>query len=117
VGPPLRLSTRKGGGFYGYKIHAAVCAVTGLPLASQVETAARNESLYVAPLLDAVRARGFTPETVSMDKGYDNDRVYDECDDAAVPQSFRSAGARRSGRFASFAAPTDGARSTAAAQP
>jgi hypothetical protein len=34
-----------------------VCAVTGLPLAWQVETARRNESLYAAPLLDAVRAR------------------------------------------------------------
>ena len=27
------VSTRKGGGFYGYRLHAAVCAVTGLPLA------------------------------------------------------------------------------------
>jgi hypothetical protein len=33
------VSTRKGGGFYGYRIHAAVCAATGLPLAWQVETA------------------------------------------------------------------------------
>ena len=73
------VSTRKGGGFYGYKIHAAVCAVTGLPLAWRVETGRRNESLYVAPLLDAVAARGFTAETVAMDRGYDNNRVYDEC--------------------------------------
>ena len=33
------VSTRKGGGFYGYRIHAAVCTTTGLPLAWQVETA------------------------------------------------------------------------------
>lgn len=33
------ISTRKGGGFYGYKVHAAVCAITGLPLAWTVETA------------------------------------------------------------------------------
>jgi len=32
------VSTRKGGGFYGYKVHAAVCAITGLPLAWTVET-------------------------------------------------------------------------------
>jgi len=38
-----------------------------------------DESNYVAPLLDAVRARGFSPETVAMDMGYDNNRVYDEC--------------------------------------
>jgi IS5 family transposase len=72
------VSTRKGGGFYGYKIHAAVCARTGLPLAWRVETARRHESLYVAPLLDAVRARGYRPETCAMDKGYDNNRVMDE---------------------------------------
>jgi hypothetical protein len=73
------VSTRKGGGFYGYKIHAAVCAVTGLPLAWHIETARRNESLYVAPLLDAVRARGFRPTSVAMDGGYDHARVYAEC--------------------------------------
>jgi len=78
------VSTRKGGGFYGYKIHAAVCAVTGLPLAWQVETARRNESLYAAPLLDAVRARGFQPETVTMDRGYDHNRVYDECHERGI---------------------------------
>jgi IS5 family transposase len=72
------VSTRKGGGFYGYKLHLAVCTRTGLPLAWQVETARRNESLYVAPLLDALHARGFKPETCAMDKGYDNNRVMDE---------------------------------------
>src|SRR6266545_7811939 len=72
------VSTRKGGGFYGYKLQLAVCSQTGLPLAWQVETARRNESLYVAPLLDALRARGFRPETCAMDKGYDNNRVMDE---------------------------------------
>jgi hypothetical protein len=70
------VSTRKGGGYYGYKIHAAVCAKTGLPLAWQIETARRQESNFVAPLLDAIHARGFQPETVAADKGYDNTRVY-----------------------------------------
>jgi hypothetical protein len=74
------ISTRKGGGFYGYKLHAAVCTRTGLPLAWRVETARRNDSLYVAPLLDALHARGFRPETVAMDKGYDVGRVYAECE-------------------------------------
>jgi len=72
------VSTRKGGGFYGYKLQLAACTRTGLPLAWRVETARRHESLYVAPLLDAVRARGFQPETCAMDKGYDNRRVMDE---------------------------------------
>jgi IS5 family transposase len=72
------VSTRAAGSFYGYKVHAAVCARTDLPIAWRIETARRNESLYVAPLLDAARARGFRPETVAMDKGYDNNRVMDE---------------------------------------
>lgn len=38
------MSTRKGGGFYGYKLDMAVCADTGLPLAWQVRTASNNES-------------------------------------------------------------------------
>jgi len=72
------ISTRKGGGFYGFKIQAAICANTDLPVAWRIETARRHESLFVAPLLDAVRSRGFKPETCAMDKGYDNNRVMAE---------------------------------------
>jgi hypothetical protein len=75
------VSTRKGGGYYGYKIHAAVCARTGLPLAWQIETARRQESNFVGPLLDALSARGYKPETVAMDKGYDSNRVHGECEE------------------------------------
>jgi hypothetical protein len=73
------VSTRAAGSFYGYKLQAAVCARTDLPVAWRIETAKRNESLFVAPLLDTARARGFRPETCAMDKGYDHGRVYDEC--------------------------------------
>src|SRR3989449_2065446 len=65
------VSTRAAGSFYGYKIDMAVCTATGLPLAWQTRTAKRQESLYVAPLLDTLLARGFKPETCAMDKGYD----------------------------------------------
>ena len=75
------VSTRKGGGFYGYKLQLAVCARTGLPLAWRVETARRQESLYVAPLLDALHARGFQAITCAMDKGYAHERVHDECEE------------------------------------
>jgi hypothetical protein len=71
------VSTRKGGGFYGYKLHAAVCAHTGLPLAWRVETARSNDGPLAAPLLDAVVARGFSPATCAMDKGYDAAPFYD----------------------------------------
>jgi Transposase DDE domain len=73
------VSTRKGGGFYGYRLHMAVCAKTDLPLAWAVETARTHETLTVAPLLDKLHALGINPETVAMDKGYDNNRVYGDC--------------------------------------
>ena len=53
------ISTRSGGGYYGYKVHAAVCTVTGLPLAWQVETAKDSEIPLVPVLLDSVMERGF----------------------------------------------------------
>jgi len=52
--------------------------VAALPLAWEVETGRRNDSLYVAPLLDAVRARDFQAETVAR-TGANNNRVYAEC--------------------------------------
>jgi Transposase DDE domain len=78
------VSTRNGGGYYGYKLHAAVCVQTGLPLAWTTETAKHSESLFVAPLLDAVKARHYTPQTVACDKGYDHERVHGECESRGV---------------------------------
>lgn len=75
------VSTRKGGGFYGYKLHAAVCTTTGLPLAWRVETARDHESKYAIDILDAVKARGYMPNTAAMDKGYDTNAIYAECAD------------------------------------
>jgi Transposase DDE domain len=78
------VSTRKGGGFYGYRLHMAVCSKTDLPLAWRVETAKAQETPTVAPLLDALHARGIDPETCAMDKGYDNATVHDACTERGV---------------------------------
>lgn len=78
------VSTRKGGGYYGYKVHAVVCATTGLPLAWTVETAKDAETTFALGLIDAVRARGFAPATAIMDKGYDNGPIHDGCMDRAI---------------------------------
>ena len=75
------VSTRKGGGFYCYRVHAAVCVRTGLPVSWEVASARANESTFAAPLIDATKAHGFAPSTVAMDKGYDIERVYGECED------------------------------------
>jgi Transposase DDE domain len=73
------ISTRKGGGFYGYKISAAVCARTELPVAWRVETARARESSLADDLLQRVRER-VQPETVALDKGYDVTPVYEACE-------------------------------------
>jgi hypothetical protein len=70
------VSTRKGGGFYGYRLHAAVCTATDLPVAWTVETAKANEVRFVGDLLDTAKRRGAMAATAACDKGYDNNRVY-----------------------------------------
>jgi transposase, IS5 family len=78
------VSTRKGGGFYGYRLHMAVCAKTDLPLAWKVETGRMNESPTVASLLDKLKGLGFNPETCALDKGYDNGTIYEACEDRDI---------------------------------
>ncbi len=78
------ISTRKGGGYYGYKLHAAVCTTTGLPVAWETHTAKDAEVPVVPSLLDAMRANGFVPTTCAMDKGYDAATIYDECESRGI---------------------------------
>ncbi|HKP90578.1 MAG TPA: transposase [Thermoleophilaceae bacterium] len=75
------VSTRKGGGFYGYKVHAAACTRTGLPLAWSVETAREVEQTFAAPLLAQLHTRGFRPVTAAMDSAYDVAHVHDAFED------------------------------------
>jgi hypothetical protein len=72
------ISTRSGGGYYGYKVHAVVCVSTGLPLAWQVETAKDSELPLVPTLLDIVEDRSFAPSVVVLDRGYDAEDIYAE---------------------------------------
>ncbi len=76
------ISTRKGGGFYGYKLHAAICTKTDLPIAWRVETASDSEHEHMPSLLDTATRRGFTPGTcaMDMDKGYDGSGMYAACE-------------------------------------
>jgi hypothetical protein len=78
------VSTRKGGGYYGYKVHAAVDTLTGLPMAWTVETAKDAETTFALGLLDAVRERGFGVRNATMDKGYDNGPIHDGCNARGV---------------------------------
>ncbi len=78
------VSTRRGGGFYGWKIHTAVCTRTGLPITQRVETARVHESSLADDLLGRVRELKVQPQTAALDKGYDVAPVYDACDAAGV---------------------------------
>lgn len=73
------VSTRRGGGFFGYRLHAAVCTATDLPVAWTVETAKANETRFAVGLIDAAQGRGCMAATAAMDKGYDQRTVYDQC--------------------------------------
>jgi len=72
------ISTRSGGGYYGYKVYTAVCAQTGRPVAWNVRTAKDPEIAEVPLLLDEVARRGFTVDIAVLDRGYDAEIVYTE---------------------------------------
>jgi len=70
------ISTRSGGGYYGYKVHCAVDIATGLPVAWQVETAKDSEIPMVPVLLDSAMERGFAAQVAILDRGYDTEALY-----------------------------------------
>ena len=70
------ISTRSGGGYYGFKVHAAVDTATGLPVAWTVKTAKDSEIPEVPDLLDAAAQHGFAPGTCILDRGYDTESLY-----------------------------------------
>jgi len=73
------VSTRKGGTFYGFKLHLLVCVTTGLPLAWTIQTAKDAESHFVLNLLSEARDRGFPVEIAIGDKGYDSQALHLGC--------------------------------------
>ena len=78
------VSTRKGGGFYGYKLHMAACAVTGLPVAWVADTGKAADMRHVAGLIDQARGLGIEAETAAMDRGYDYRATYRQCRERGV---------------------------------
>src|SRR5579863_628415 len=74
------ISTRKGGAYYGYKLHAAVDTATELPVAWTVKAANEPEQDEVGGLLDSVLERKFATAVAVLDKGYDGQPMYDECE-------------------------------------
>lgn len=73
------ISTRKGGSFYGYRLHLSACVTTGLPVSWRVEPANVYEGWQVPVLLDEARRRGAIADTAAMDRGYDIPGVHADC--------------------------------------
>jgi hypothetical protein len=73
------VGTRGKGGFYGFKIDAAVDVATGLPLAWDVRTAKDAEQNYALSLIRRTQERGFKISTAIMDKGYDSGHIHGWC--------------------------------------
>jgi transposase, IS5 family len=69
-----------GRSIYGYKLHCAVDTATDLPVAWHLSTGKGYEPRFVPSLLDEARRRGFTVDTCAMDKGYDQENTYEECE-------------------------------------
>jgi Transposase DDE domain len=105
------VSTRKGGGYYGYKLHLAACSRTGLPVAWQVETARRHESSMAATILDLTAARGFLPETAASTRPTTWGRSTTPARRTAAARSSPSARSRRTCRPARPSASTASGRS------
>jgi hypothetical protein len=74
------VSTRKGGSYFGHKLHVLVDVPAELPLAWEVRTGADNESPIAMKLLDAIIANGFEPRSLALDKGYDSNANHDGCE-------------------------------------
>ena len=78
------VSTRKGGGFYGYKLHLVACSLTGLPVAWLVRSGRDSDMALAEPLLDQLASRGVRAQTAAMDRGYDYRAVYRQCEERGV---------------------------------
>ena len=72
------------GGYYGFKVHAAVDTKYDLPLAWTVQTASESEQNFALGLIDATKARGFDVRIAIADKGYDSDPFHSGCMDRGI---------------------------------
>lgn len=84
LGPPFRYLDSQGRRVYGYKVHAAVCTRTGLPVAWETRTARDTEVPVVPALLDKLADYGIAPTVAVADRGYDVAPFYGECEGRGI---------------------------------
>jgi len=67
-----RVGRARRGFILGYKVHAACCANSELPLAFTVEPCNRNDKCFIKPLLEKLKAQGISFKAVLADAQYDS---------------------------------------------
>jgi len=70
-----RVGRARRGFILGYKVHAACCTSSELPLAFKVAPCNLNEKRFIKPLLEKLRVHGVCFETVLADAQYDSSKV------------------------------------------
>jgi len=70
-----RVGRARRGFMLGYKVHAACCTSSELPLAFTVAPCNMNEKRFTKPLLKKLMGRGVCFETVLADAQYDSSKV------------------------------------------
>ncbi len=70
-----RVGKGRRGFLLGYKVHAACCVGSELPLAFTVAPCNMNEKLFIKPLLEKLMGHGVCFETVLADAQYDSSKV------------------------------------------
>lgn len=73
------ISTRTGGGYYGYKSHSLVCTDLELPVTWRTQSASSAETPQIPLLFEHADLRHFEMRVATFDKGYDAGPVYDLC--------------------------------------
>jgi hypothetical protein len=70
-----RVGRGRRGFLLGYKVHTACCTSSELPLAFTVELCNRNDKCFIKPLLEKLKQRGVSFNTVLADAQYDSAKV------------------------------------------
>jgi len=76
--PEARVGRARRGFILGYKVHAACCTGSELPLAFMVASCNMNEKLFIKPLLDKLKGLGVNFKAVLADAQYNSSKIRED---------------------------------------
>lgn len=83
-----RVGRGRRGFVLGYKVHAACCTRSELPLAFTVEPCNVNEKRCFQPLLEKLKAQGVSFKTIVADAQYDSERARETAKEYGAEPSY-----------------------------